>query len=293
MTGEGLAPALGPLLRHLRTALEAAGKADAALEARIIVEHATGTGRADALLDPGRHVPEAQVNAALSMLDRRLSGEPVYRILGQREFYGLVLRLSPGTLEPRPDTEALVDLALPVVRAAADAHGCCRILDLGTGTGAVALALLRQEPRARAVATDISADALATALANADFNGHAERFEAVESDWYEGVEERFHLIVSNPPYISTETVAALEPEVRDFDPSAALDGGIDGLDAYRAIARGAARHLEEDGVVAVEIGYDQSETVPAVFAGHGFVLAGSARDVAGTMRALLFGRESP
>lgn len=290
MAEDGIRPALGPLLRHIRAALVGAGRPDAALEARLMVEHFTGTTRADAVLDPDRAVAQDRMDAALAALDRRLAGEPVHRIIGARDFYGMRLALSAGTLEPRPDTEALVDLVLPHVKAVADRHGTCSILDLGTGTGAIALALLGQEPRAQAAGTDISGDALATAVANADMTGNAGRFLAVRSHWFSAIDGRFHVIVSNPPYIASNDVASLEREVRDHDPLAALDGGSDGLDAYRAIAAGAAWHLEENGIVAVEIGYDQSETVPAIFRSEGFVPAGAAHDLGGVLRALAFRR---
>jgi len=281
---------LGGLVAHARRALRDAGQPEAALDARLIVEHATGAQRADLLLDADRPVAADVAEAALAMLKRRLAGEPVHRIIGHREFYGLRLVLSPGTLEPRPDTEALVDLALPFARAAADTHGRCRILDLGTGTGAVALALLSAEPRATALAADISADALATAAANADMTGNAARLRTVRSDWYDAVEGRFHIIVSNPPYIASNEIGSLALEVRGHDPLAALDGGADGLDAYRAIAAGAAAHLEADGTVAVEIGIGQAAAVDAIFARHGFRLAREAKDLGGVLRALAFGR---
>ncbi|MCO5145617.1 MAG: peptide chain release factor N(5)-glutamine methyltransferase [Aquamicrobium sp.] len=288
---EGALPAtLGALLRHVRRALEEAGVTDAGLDARLIVEHAAGASRTDLVTDSGRPIGHAQVEAARTMLARRLAGEPVHRILGSREFYGLRLALSAGTLEPRPDTEALVEAALPFARRAADRHGACRILDLGTGTGAVALALLAQEPRAQAVASDISPDALATAAANADMTGVAPRFTAVRSDWFGGIEGRFHLIVSNPPYIASSEIAMLAKEVREHDPRAALDGGADGLDAYRAIAAGAPAHLETDGVVAVEIGIGQEADVEALFATQGFGLASTARDLGDVLRALVFAR---
>lgn len=286
-------PALGPLLRHVRAALQEGGVAEAPLDARLLVEHFTGTGRSDAVLDPERAVAPDRVEAVLSGLSRRLAGEPVHRIIGRRDFYGMTLRLSPGTLEPRPDTETLVDLALPHARAIADRYGECRILDLGTGTGAVALALLKEEPRARAVGVDISDDALETALVNAEMTGSAGRFLAIKSHWFDAIEASFHLIVSNPPYISSNDMASLDREVREHDPSVALDGGADGLEAYRAIAGGAARHLEAGGIVAVEIGHDQARSVPAVFAAHGWVLAGGADDLAGTRRALVFSLGKP
>lgn len=288
---DGAPPAaLGPLVRHLRQALEKAGVGEAALDARLIAEHATGASRSDLVTDPGRPLTGAQVGAANAMLERRLAGEPVHRILGHREFYGLRLSLSAGTLEPRPDTEALVDLALPFVRAAADRRGTCRILDLGTGTGAVALALVAQEPRAQAVATDISPDALATAAANADMTGMAARFRTVRSDWFEAVDGMFDVIVSNPPYIATNEIAALGSEVREHDPLAALDGGADGLDAYRAIAAGAPARLEAGGIVAVEIGIGQEADVEALFAARGLRRIGAARDLGDVLRALAFGR---
>ena len=281
---------LGRLVLHLREALQQAGKPDAGLEARLIVEQATGASRTDLVVDAGRAVVDAEAGRALSMLARRLAGEPVHRIFGAREFHGLQLALSPGTLEPRPDTEALVELALPFARAAANRRGECLILDLGTGTGAVALALLAQEPRARAVATDISPDALATATANADMLGMAARFGAVRSDWFDAVDGCFDVIVSNPPYIATNEIASLAREVREHDPFAALDGGADGLDAYRAIAAGAGGHLAADGVVAVEIGLGQAPAVEAIFAGHGFRLETRADDLGGVLRALAFSR---
>jgi release factor glutamine methyltransferase len=220
-------------------------------------------------------------------LARRIAHEPVYRILGHRAFYGLDLRLSPATLEPRPDTEALVDLCLPFLRGRV-AAGNCRILDLGTGTGAIALALLSQIPEATAVGTDISAQALETAAANADINGMKDRFDPIVSDWFSAIEGQFSLIVSNPPYIPTEDIGMLAPEVRDHDPAKALDGGTDGLNAYRRIAAGAAGHLEAGGRVAVEVGFDQRRAVSAIFEASGLAPIESARDLCGHERALMF-----
>lgn len=279
---------LGSLLRHVRATLEQANIADAALDARLIVEHFAGASRADTILDPGRVLDENRSASVMAALDRRLAGEPVHRIIGARAFYGLRLTLSPATLEPRADTEALVDLALPRLRGLCERLADVTVLDLGTGTGAIALALLAQENRLRVVGADVSGDALATAVFNADINGLSDRFLTLRSDWYRGIIGRFHMIVSNPPYIASSQIADLHREVRDHDPLAALDGGDDGLDAYRAIAEGAADHLQPDGVVAVEIGHDQSDTVPDIFANHGFRLVDSRRDLGGTVRALMF-----
>jgi release factor glutamine methyltransferase len=279
---------LSALHRAARTRLAGAGVADAATDARVLVEEITGTSPADLVARPDLEIPgeaEERLEAALS---RRAAREPVHRILGWREFHGLRLSLSPETLEPRDDTEALVAAVLPFVRETALREGSCRILDLGTGTGAIALALLDEEPRAAAVGADISAEALRTAQANAAAAGLAARFAAVNSDWFAGIEGRFHLIAANPPYIETDAMDALEPEVRLFDPRAALDGGADGLDAYRRIAAGAAAHLEDGGRVALEIGHRQKEAVEAVFRDAGFRLLQAERDLGGNDRAMVF-----
>lgn len=284
---------LGGLLREVRVALTEAGKADPSLEARLLVEHFTGTSRTDAVLDPQRPVPDEAAALVRAALSRRLAGEPVHRIIGQREFYGFTLKLSAGTLEPRPDTEALVELALPFQRSAADRYGRARILDLGTGTGAIALALLANEARAEAVGADISDDALATAQINADMTGNGDRFLPMRSDWFGAVDGKFHLIVSNPPYIPSKDIEALDREVREHDPLVALDGGPDGLEPYRLIAAGALSHLEMDGIVAVEVGYDQPGLVEAIFLEQGFRLVADAHDLGGHRRALAFAAGRP
>jgi release factor glutamine methyltransferase len=281
---------LGALHRQARDQLAEAGMADAALDARLLVEHFTGTTRTDAIADAGRGVEPEAAAAVQAALDRRIAREPVHRILGCRQFYGLDLRLSPATLEPRPDTETLVDFCLPFLKERQAAGERCRILDLGTGSGAIALALLSRLPEAVAVGTDISAEALETALSNANIIGLKDRFDGIVSDWFEAVNGGFTLVVSNPPYIPTRDIGMLEPEVRDHDPARALDGGSDGLDAYRKIASGVEKHLDENGRVAVEIGFDQRPDVTGIFEAEGFVLEESARDLGGNERALLFAR---
>lgn len=282
---------LGALLKAVRQQLKKAAVEDPGLEARLFVEHFTGATRTQTIAAPETTIDEGQANAVLSAVAQRAEGKPVHRILGHREFYGLQLLLSPETLEPRPDTETLVELALPEVRRMAEAKGRCRILDLGTGTGAIALALLKDVPKAEAIATDISSKALATASRNADINGCAARFSTLRSDWLEGVDGRFDLIVSNPPYISSTELETLPREVRSHDPQAALDGGPDGLVPYRRIAMGAGRHLSVEGLVAVETGYDQRKAITAIFAEQSFELLKAARDLGGRDRALLFARK--
>lgn len=278
---------LGEVLRHARQRLAGAGIADAALDARLIVEHFSGTLRSDAISTPDRIV--TQLSEIESALERRIAGEPVHRILGFRDFYGMRLALSAETLEPRPDTETLVDAVLPFVRETAAREGTCRILDLGTGTGAIALALICQEPRAVAIGVDVSDDALATAAANAAQLGVSARFSIKKSNWFDEIDGRHHLIVSNPPYIPSKEIEDLEEEVRNFDPRRALDGGPDGLEPYRKIASGAARHLEKGGFVGLEIGYDQRRDVTDIFERAGYHLIAHHKDLGGNDRVVVFG----
>ncbi len=237
--------------RILRDRFAAAGIEDAAQEADILVAHVTGLDRLARISRPDTPLEEDIARTLDAVMRRRLAGEPVYRIIGVRSFHGLDLALSPETLEPRPDTETLVDAVIPLAQARIGETGRCSLLDLGTGTGAIALAVLASVDGAVACATDISAQALETAQANAVRAGVAERFEAVLSDWFDAVEGRFDIIVSNPPYIARDVIDTLDREVRLHDPRRALDGGADGLDAYRAIASSARAHLADGGHVAV------------------------------------------
>ncbi|WP_192182532.1 peptide chain release factor N(5)-glutamine methyltransferase [Mesorhizobium amorphae] len=290
---DSLPETLGPLLRAARDRLAAAGVADPALDARLIVEHFSGTTRTQAIAEP-QLVVEANAMAAIdTALNRRAAGEPVHRILGYREFYGLRFELSPDTLEPRPDTETLVEAVLPFVGATVVRQSECRILDLGTGTGAIALALLSAVPGAVATGVDLSEEALATARRNAQKLGFADRFETLQSDWFAKVSGRYHLIAANPPYIPSQDIGNLQDEVRDFDPHLALDGGADGLGPYRIIAAEAARFLEVQGRVAVEIGHTQRNEVTAMFVTAGYSLAGAFRDLGGNDRVLVFERTKP
>ncbi|WP_075291513.1 peptide chain release factor N(5)-glutamine methyltransferase [Pararhizobium arenae] len=276
------------LLAEAKTRFFEAHIGEAALDARVLVAGLLDLSatdlmvRGDAVVSPD---DAARVRAAI---ERRAAHEPVYRILGKREFYGLTLTMSAATLEPRPDTEMIVDGLVPYARKIFAEKGECRIIDLGTGTGAICLGILSAVEGATGVGTDISAQALETARANADLNGIGSRFETVVSDWFGAVDGRFDIIVSNPPYIRSDVVLSLAPEVRDHDPEIALDGGEDGLDAYRAIAAKALDHLNPGGVVGVEIGYDQLMTVGGVFEACGFVVIDRIRDLGGNDRAIIF-----
>jgi release factor glutamine methyltransferase len=279
---------LAALLAEARASLAASGIDDPNLDARLIVEHFSATTQVDAIGRPDIPVGAEAVDSIRLAIARRAAGEPVHRILGFREFYGLRLNLSSETLEPRPDTETLVDAVLPHLRQLAATVGACRILDLGTGTGAIALALLAEVPAATAVGADISADALATANRNAKENGLSGRFQTVQSDWFEKISGSFHVIVANPPYIPSEELKTLQDEVRNFDPARALDGGADGLDAYRMIAAQAKVYLKAAGRLAVEIGHTQREAVRRLFEAAGFRIVEARKDLAGRDRVLVF-----
>lgn len=279
---------LAELHRHARQRLADAGLAEAALDARLLVEHFSATTRTQAIAEPQMQIDAATAARVDAALLRRCAGEPVHRIIGQREFYGLPLAISAETLEPRPDTETLVEAALPLVKAAVARHGRCRILDLGTGTGAIALALLSAVPAATATGVDVSEDALATSVRNAERLGLGGRFTSLRSDWFLKIIGRYDVIVSNPPYIKSADIETLQAEVRDFDPLIALDGGADGLDAYRIIAGNARAHLEPEASVAIEIGATQKADVTGIFLRAGYRLADAYRDLGGNDRALVF-----
>jgi release factor glutamine methyltransferase len=285
MSGATLAEALAAARRRLSEA----GIADAAQDARLLIAGLLKLSSTAFVIDGARLLDPSEQALIDGALTRRAAREPVHRILGYRAFSRLDLALSPETLEPRPDTEILVDTLVPHAQRMV-AGGGCRILDLGTGTGAICLALLDLVAGATGVGADYSAGALETARRNADINGVADRFEAVESDWFAAVTGRFDIIVSNPPYIVRSVVETLDEDVRLYDPILALDGGEDGLDAYRAIAAGAGDHLRENGLVAYEIGYDQKETVTAIMREKGFTRLEAVQDLGGNDRVLVFAK---
>ena len=262
------------------------------LDARILVGAALGLDLSGMIAAATRPVTAAEAARLEDFAGRRLKGEPVARILGSREFWGLPLQLSAATLVPRPDTETVVALALQMLRAGPGADRP-RIADLGTGSGAILLALLSELPDAMGVGTDISAAALRTASANARNLGLARRAAFVACDYASALSGPFDLIVSNPPYIRSAEINDLASEVRDHDPLCALDGGSDGLEAYRALVPQAVRLLAPGGGLALEVGHDQSADVEQLMAAAGLTLRGPPRtDLAGIPRAVA-GRKLP
>jgi release factor glutamine methyltransferase len=261
------------------------------LDARILVGAALGLDLTG-VIAATRPVTAAEAVRLEDFAGRRLKGEPVARILGAKEFWGLPLKLSAATLVPRPDTETVVALALQMLRAGPDANRP-RIADIGTGSGAILLALLSELPDAIGVGTDISAAALRTASANARHLGLARRTAFVACDYASALSGAFDLIVSNPPYVRSAEIKDLATEVRDHDPLGALDGGSDGLEAYRALIPQAVRLLAPGGVLTLEVGHDQGADVEQLLAAAGLTPHGPPRtDLAGIPRAVA-GRKLP
>ncbi|MCJ8307820.1 MAG: peptide chain release factor N(5)-glutamine methyltransferase [Hyphomicrobiales bacterium] len=252
-------------------------------DVKLLLMAAAGLDKAGLISASQKETSADLADRFAAFIQRRMDREPVHRILGRREFHGLELGLNAATLEPRDDTECLIELALAQVK---ERNAELRLLDLGTGTGAVALALLQELPNAQAVASDLQPAALQRAQANAELNGLSARFSSLQSNWFENVIGQFDLIVSNPPYIVSAELENLEPEVVRFDPRLALDGGADGLDAYREILAGAREYLVPNGCVVLEIGYDQRQLVSELAVASGWKVKQSAEDLAGQDRAL-------
>jgi len=260
--------------------LHAAGIDNPRREARRLLAHALHTTTEHLLRDPHRPVAPAPY---ATLLDRRAAHEPLALITGRREFWSLDLAVSPATLIPRPDTETLIEAALT---ALPDRTRVRRILDLGTGTGCLLLAALTEFPDAFGVGTELSLAATTLARDNAAMLGMASRAAFICTDWSGALGGRFDLILSNPPYIPTGDLPTLMPEVAQYEPSSALDGGPDGLDAYRRILPELPRLLATGGVAIVEIGQGQADAVASLARAAGFAPVARA-DLAGIPRALL------
>ena len=287
----------GQTVETARRALTARFKSNAIdsaeLDARLLTGHALGLDLTGMITAAQRRLTLGESARLEDFTRRRLEGEPVARILGQKEFWGLALQLSSATLVPRPDTETVVELALELLRAGGDANHPLRIADLGTGSGAILLALLSELPAAQGFGTDISQAALQTAAANAVRAGLSDRATFVACDYATGLSGLFDLIVSNPPYIRSADIGGLAAEVREYDPLAALDGGADGLDAYRALIPQAVGLLAPGAALVVEAGEGQSRDIQGLMTATGLTPAGAPKaDLAGVQRAVA-GRKMP
>jgi release factor glutamine methyltransferase len=265
----------------------------AELDARILLGAVLGLDLTSLIAQARRSLTADESRQLEAFAERRAAGEPVARVLGFKEFWGLPLQLSAETLVPRPDTETVVELALEMWRGQRPLGQWMRIVDIGTGSGAILLALLSEMPEAEGVGTDISLAALRTAKTNATRLGFAERAAFIACNYTAALSGPFDLVVSNPPYIRSAEIAGLAREVRNFDPLAALNGGADGLDAYRAIIPAAAGLLAPAGALIVEAGLGQSGQIQGLMMASGLTVERNPKaDLAGVPRAVA-GRKAP
>jgi release factor glutamine methyltransferase len=275
---------VGSALAEASAALTEAGFEQPRRQARRMIAAALGLSAAEVFAHPEHSLGAAERQRIAAMLARILAREPLTRILGRREFWGLEFALSAETLDPRPETETLVEA---VLARRPDRQQVYRILDLGTGSGCLLLALLSELPNASGLGLDIAPGALAAARNNAEALGLDDRARFVAGDWGCSLAGRFDIIVANPPYIATGAIPGLPPEVRKHDPKRALDGGADGLAAYRAIAADLPRLLARGGLFAAEIGSDQAKAVTHVLAEAGLAVAAVLADLAGLPRCVV------
>ena len=276
--------------RTLTASFAAAGLDTPGLDARLLLQAASGRTREQLVVEPAFHLTSEQSDSLSNMARRRLAHEPVSRILGERAFWGRLFEITPATLDPRPDTETLVQLALDLVHEENGTRRPLRILDIGTGTGCILVTLLAELPHAQGTGVDISAAALEVAARNASRHEVSARTLWRETSVLGGIAGPFDLIVSNPPYIPTAAIAALDPEVRSFDPCLALDGGPDGLGFYRRIVASARAAIAPGGWCAVEVGAGQADAVMDLiereFAGAGSPATRTRNDLGGHTRCV-------
>jgi release factor glutamine methyltransferase len=283
--GEGASPeTIGVVLAETAAALAAAGCEEPRRRARWVVAAALRMSVAEVFGRPERVLGAAEQARIAALRDRLAAREPLGRVLGHREFWGLDFALSPETLEPRPESETIIEAVLARL---CDRRAPYRFLDLGTGTGCLLLALLSEYPRASGVGVDLAPGAAATARLNAAALGLHGRAAFVADDWGGALTGGFDAVVANPPYIATPALAGLMPEVRDHDPRLALDGGEDGLAAYRAIAADLSRLLVPGGLFAGEVGMGQQAVVAATVAAGGLAVETTLPDLAGIPRCLV------
>jgi release factor glutamine methyltransferase len=259
------------------------------LDARLILGSVLAADAATIVGFPERELTVGQLAQFDGLVDRRLARQPLSRILGRREFWGLMFCVTPDTLDPRPDSECLIDAVLEHRK---DRRAALKILDLGTGTGCLLLALLHEFPAATGIGIDNSAGALLVAGANAANLCLANRAAFQLGDWTDGVVGPFDIIISNPPYIRSDDIETLMPEVARYDPRGALDGGRDGLDCYRHLGQGIANLLSESGIAVIEIGADQEQAASVILTSGGLLVRARHHDLAGRVRALVLGNKT-
>lgn len=285
---------IASLLGRANAALQAAGIDGAMREARLILQHVAGLPVATQIAFAERLVDADAVAAFDAAVARRQQREPLSHILGFREFWSLPFIVTADTLDPRADSETLVDAVLSEIqnRPPAQLAVPLSIADFGTGTGCLLLALLSELPMARGLGIDLNPGAVAIALENARRLGLSGRVDFQKGNWDQGLTENYDILISNPPYIPSADIAALQPEVARYEPRLALDGGVDGLAAYRDLAAVAVRRLKPGGLAAFEIGAGQGPDVTGIMQNAGLIHLSTARDLQGHERVILLHRSA-
>ncbi len=254
----------------------------AILESRVLLCFVLKCTRADLIVDPNRTLSPEQEKHYRDLIQLRLQGQPIAKIIGEKEFWGLPFKVTKDTLDPRPDTEILIETVLESV----DKSKSNRILDLGTGTGCVLLSLLHELKKSFGVGVDLSQEALNVAEENACNLCLNDRAVFLQSNWGEKLEGKFDIIVSNPPYITQADYDVLSAQVRDYDPKLALVGGEDGLECYKKIAPIIDKHLEPNGFFAIEFGINQESMVSQILNENNLHVLEIRKDLAGILRCI-------
>lgn len=276
--------------------LQQADIASASLDARLLLQHVLGVSREQLLVNDQLAMTPQQEIDYQNLITKRALHQPVSQLIGTKEFWGIHFSVSESTLDPRPDSETLIEA---ILKNKKDRHAPYRVLDLGTGSGCLLLSLLHEYPNATGLGVDICDKALSTAKRNANAQSQPithlggintsanQRVQFLQSRWADKVEGKFDIIISNPPYIRTKDIETLMPEVRDYEPHLALDGGEDGLDCYRDIMCALPRILAKDGIAAFEIGLGQQQALSDIAQENSLQVAGMKKDLAGITRCVL------
>ncbi|MBP7710053.1 MAG: peptide chain release factor N(5)-glutamine methyltransferase [Rickettsiales bacterium] len=278
-------------LAQARLELDSKGVSSSKLDSLILLSHALLVSKEQIIFNPDRELNEAQQKVFFDLIKRRAAREPVSHLINKREFFGEDFFVSKDVLDPRPDSESLIEL---VLKKLPDKNQKLKILEIGVGSGCLVITLLKAFQMADAIGVDISEEALKICQKNAETHQVQNRLNLKKSDLFSALNpnEKFDLIISNPPYIPSQEIETLEPEVKNHEPRTALDGGADGLDLYKKIAASAKNFLKKDGKIILEIGFGQQKDVTKIFADNGLLLIDSRRDLSGIERALCFNSRS-
>ena len=258
------------------------------LDARLLLQHAANISQEIIYLQPDLEISETVANNYLKLIDRRKNNQPVAKIIGSKSFWLDDFIVNNNTLDPRPDSEVIIETAIKLLP---NKHNKYKFLDLGTGSGCLLLSLLREFPHSTGLGIDISIEALKVAQANADLLGLSDRTKLTKQNWADSLDEKFDLIISNPPYIPSAEIASLSPEVKLHDPLLALDGGYDGLDPYRYLTKQISLLLKPNAYAIFEFGFGQAEAIRRTFEESGYLIHQMLLDLNNIERAIVIGNE--